>query len=487
MQLNGKMIKAATIPAGKFEAGAIATADIGDLQVTSGKLAAAAVTAGKIGTGGISAAGQFAAGVVDASALAAAAVTAGKIGTGGISAAGQFAAGVVDASALAAGAVNNAALAANAVTPAKADLSVAWNFTAAPTFNADPTSANDLVRKSYADSVSVGLRDFKDSARVATAAALPANTRTGDVLTASANGSINVAGIDGIVDLALNQRVLVKNEVTGANNGLYYVSAVGSAGAPWTLTRTTDADASAEVTPGMYLYVEEGTANGQSAWVLSTTGTITLNTTALTFTQFSSLGQITAGAGLTKTGNTLDIGAGNGITVNVDSVEVIYGLIGELTGIEAGDAAAAGTTNKAARIDHQHAVATGICSDVGTANAVGTSTNLARADHVHKSFFPVSSNKGMAASLTTADFQVACATTIASTPGGDGHVQVFVNGILQTLGDGVKTKDCYFSADAGATARAIAAIAAADTLYWVGSVAGFQLAVTDVVDFCYEA
>lgn len=98
------------------------------------------------------------------------------------------------------------------------------------------------------------------------------------------------------------------------------------------------------------------------------------------------------------------------------------------------------------------------------------------------------SNKGMAASTTSADFQVACATTLAFTPAGDGHVRVLINGCAQTVGDGVRTKDCYFSSDGGATAKTIANITSGDSLYWVGSVAGFQLAAaTDVVDFDYLA
>lgn len=99
--------------------------------------------------------------------------------------------------------------------------------------------------------------------------------------------------------------------------------------------------------------------------------------------------------------------------------------------------------------------------------------------------YATSSNKDMAASLTSADGQVACATTIAAKPLGGGYPRIYVNGLAQSLGNGVKTKSCYFSADAGATAKTIANIAAGDTLYWVGSVAGFQLATTDVIDFDY--
>jgi len=99
--------------------------------------------------------------------------------------------------------------------------------------------------------------------------------------------------------------------------------------------------------------------------------------------------------------------------------------------------------------------------------------------------YPTTSNKGMTASVTSADFQVACATTVATTPAQDSHCSVLVNGVSVQVGNGVKTKDCYFSADSGTTAKTIANIAAGDTLYWVGTVALYQLAATDVIDFDY--
>lgn len=101
--------------------------------------------------------------------------------------------------------------------------------------------------------------------------------------------------------------------------------------------------------------------------------------------------------------------------------------------------------------------------------------------------YDVSTNKSMVASTTTADFQVMTTTPIAATPGGHGYVDVCVNGISLTVGDGVKTKECYFSAD-GSAARTIATIQAGDLCYFVGSVAGYELsAATDRIDFKYLA
>lgn len=122
----------------------------------------------------------------------------------------------------------------------------------------------------------------------------------------------NTQTVDGVA-LSAGDRVLVKDQGTASTNGIYIVAS-GS----W--TRATDANTSEEVTPGMFVFVEQGTVNADSGWVLTSDAPITLDVSPLTFAQFSGAGQITAGSGLTKTGNTLNVGAGTGITVNADDV-----------------------------------------------------------------------------------------------------------------------------------------------------------------------
>jgi hypothetical protein len=165
---------------------------------------------------------------------------------------------------------------------------------------ADGTNTTQIATTAFVtaavDAARSGL-DVKASVKVATTSNITlSNTQT----------------IDGIA-LSVGDRVLVKDQSTASQNGIYVVSST-------TWARSTDADTDAEVTSGMFTFVEQGTVNADSGWVLSTDGAIVVGTTALIFVQFSGAGQIVAGAGLTKTGNTLNVGAGTGIAVNADDV-----------------------------------------------------------------------------------------------------------------------------------------------------------------------
>ena len=171
---------------------------------------------------------------------------------------------------------------------------------------ASPSGDNDAATKAYVDAVKQGL-DVKDSVRVATTANI------------TLSGTQSVDGVNVIA----GDRVLVKNQTTGSENGIYVVAA-----GAW--ARAVDANSDADVTTGMFCFVSEGTSNGDSGYVLTTNDAITLGTTALSFTQFSGAGQVGAGDGLTKTGNTLDVvGTADRITVNADSVDIASTYAGQ--------------------------------------------------------------------------------------------------------------------------------------------------------------
>lgn len=190
-------------------------------------------------------------------------------------------------------------------------------------------TADSLANKAYVDSVANGL-DVKASVRVATTANLGA-TYNNSAGTLTNSGTQAALSIDGVT-LLVTERVLVKNQSTAAQNGFYKVTTVGDGSTNWVLTRTPDADAASELTAGAFTFAEEGTANGDNGYVLATDGAVTLGTTAITFEQFSGAGQITAGNGLTKSGNTIDaVGTANRITVNADTIDIHASYVGQDT------------------------------------------------------------------------------------------------------------------------------------------------------------
>lgn len=200
----------------------------------------------------------------------------------------------------------------------------------------DPSAGTDAANKQYVDNVAAGL-DWKENVRVATTAA-------GTLATSFENGD----SIDGVT-LATGNRILIKNQAAGAENGIYVVAA---SGAP---TRASDADTSADIA-NMVVRVSEGTANGDKAFQLITDN-ITLGTTALVYTEFAAgqaytadgqgielsgsqfaleldgttlsksasglrIGSGAAGAGLVESSGVLAVGAGTGISVAADAVAI---------------------------------------------------------------------------------------------------------------------------------------------------------------------
>ena len=210
--------------------------------------------------------------------------------------------------------------------------------------NSAIAAASQQSIKTYVDATASGL-DLKDSSHAATAAALAAVTYSngssgvGATLTANANGALTVDG----QTMVAAERVLVKDQSAGLQNGIYTVTATGSGSAVFVLTRTTDFDSTAEVTSGAFTFVETGTTNADSGWVMTTDGSITIGTTALAFAQFSGAGQITAGTGLSKSGNTLSVDAAQ---TQITSV----GTIG--TGVWQGTAVADGYVGNSLNATH---------------------------------------------------------------------------------------------------------------------------------------
>ena len=196
---------------------------------------------------------------------------------------------------------------------------------------ADPTADADAANKGYVDGVAQGL-DVKDSVVATT-------TANGTLSTAFANGQ----SIDGVT-LQTGDRILIKNQTTASQNGIYNVTA---SGAP---SRTTDMGTGSNAA-GAFVFVEQGTVNAENGFTCtSDTGSAVVGTNNLTFAQFSGAGQIIAGDGLDKSGNTLsvDLKANGGLVI--ESTEIAVKLdASSITGTLAiGDGGTGATTASAA-------------------------------------------------------------------------------------------------------------------------------------------
>lgn len=207
-------------------------------------------------------------------------------------------------------------------------------------------SSQSLVNKSYVDSVTSGL-SVKSPVKVATTGNLAGTYNNGaGTITSSSNFALSVDG----VTVSVNDRILVKDQSTAAQNGFYKVTATGSGSAAFVLTRTPDADAASELVAGAFAFVEEGTANADNGYVLSTDGAVTLGTTAINFEQFSGAGQISAGDGLAKTGNSLSLNVDDSsIEINADTARVK--ALGVTNAMLAGSIANAKLTNSSVTIN----------------------------------------------------------------------------------------------------------------------------------------
>jgi hypothetical protein len=185
---------------------------------------------------------------------------------------------------------------------------------------ATPTADGDAANKGYVDSVAQGL-DVKASCLAAT---------TGNITLSGAQTIDGVSVTDG-------DRVLVKNQSTASQNGIY-VAATGS----W--ARSDDADTYDKLISA-FVFVEEGNDNADNGYVCTVDSGGTLGVTDITWEQFSGAGQITAGDGLTKTGNTLDVGGTTDrISVTADAVDIAATYVGQ-TSITTLGTIATGTWN----------------------------------------------------------------------------------------------------------------------------------------------
>jgi hypothetical protein len=216
---------------------------------------------------------------------------------------------------------------------------------------ADPTQPQDSATKAYVDATSVGL-DVKPSVRVAT----------------TANVTLSAPQTVDTVAVIAGDRVLVKNQTIGTQNGIYVVAA-----GAW--TRAIDFNTSALASPGAFVFTEEGTQS-DSGWTLITNAPITLDTTALTFTQFSGAGAWTAGDGMTQTATTFNVVAGNGILVAPDSVSINSAVVVSKFAATVGGSTSIAVTHSLGTKDITYSVRMVADDSFVECDAVSTSINV---------------------------------------------------------------------------------------------------------------
>ena len=191
----------------------------------------------------------------------------------------------------------------------------------------DPVIALGIATKQYVDAIASGL-NLKASCRLATTTILAA-VGSGNIITATALGALFVDSVPTVI----GDRILVKDDITGPNkayNGIFTVTAVGDGSNEFVLTRATDADSDAELTAGTFTFIAEGTDNADIGYVLTTNDPITVNTTLLTFSQFTTQGGDIVGPGTSTQDAFMRWDNATG-TLAQDSANVTMDDAGELT------------------------------------------------------------------------------------------------------------------------------------------------------------
>jgi hypothetical protein len=180
------------------------------------------------------------------------------------------------------------------------------------TLDADPTQALHAATKQYVDSVEAGLLT-RPQVKAATTANLNSTYNNGTAgvgatLTATANGAFPL--IDGVALTTVNgnRGLLVKNQTDAAENGRYNLTTQGDGSTPWVLTRCGLCDEADEI-PGSYIFVTDGTLNGQTGWVqhVDDPATFTVGTDDIFVFQFAGAGTITAGTNISVNGNQVSV------------------------------------------------------------------------------------------------------------------------------------------------------------------------------------
>lgn len=347
-------------------------------------------------------------------------------------------------------------------------------FAYAADYSASYTSRS-LVDKTYVDSIAAGLNP-KEAVRVATTT------------------YITLSGLQTIDGVTLNDgdRVLVKDQGTaGQANGIYNAHS-----GAWTRSTDFDGSPTIEVSSGDFTFVSEGTTYQSTGWVVSTPNPIVLDTTIITWVQFSAAGVINANNGLTQTGEniqlggtllqntTVALGLGNSLTLGLDSLN---------SGIEIQpnnlNIYSANTLNVTAST---FTLINSPSSSTAGYDIIVRNTTNGNIEKITSSVLvgsvPTLADKNLTPSAGTNGNGNPTGLSITYAPTANGYVEVTVNGIAIVLGTSSSNGEGYFAqaGSGGTIGRALNAIVAGDEFFWNSTIAGYELDSSDNVSFLYS-
>lgn len=286
---------------------------------------------------------------------------------------------------------------------------------ASPTFTGTPTAptaspsdnSTKIATTAYVDSAILG-QNYKEASKYATTAALPSVTYSngssgvGATLTAVLAGALTIDGNNPSV----GDRVLVKNQSSSLQNGIYTVTVAGSVGVAFVLTRATDSNQSAEWHTGDSVFITAGTANSTTTWAYTGIDNPVMGTTNITFAQIAGQGSFTAGTGISITGNSISLST---------PVSVANGGTGQSTQQTAMDAlAGTQSSGKYLRSDGTHTTLTTIqAADVPTLNqnTTGSAATLTTARTIAGVSFDGSANISLASTNLSDTASIALLTS----------------------------------------------------------------------------
>lgn len=183
-------------------------------------------------------------------------------------------------------------------------------------------NSTKVATTAYVDAAILG-QNFKEAAKYATTAALATvvysngSSGVGATLTAVGVGALSLDGNTPSV----NDRILVKNQVSTFQNGIYTVTVVGTGATVFVLTRSTDANSTGEFKTGDFIFVTSGTANANTTWAYTGIDSPVIGTDAITYAQSSGQGTVTSGNGITVTG--LSVAIDTSVTVDKTTVQTL--------------------------------------------------------------------------------------------------------------------------------------------------------------------